>query len=558
MIDWYSHIEKLKKRDSLDLDDKFWRVQNLYPILDKYGILRPMQFNEHQETLAECIVYNISKKDFSPIVVLKARQVGISTFCCVWFLDDVLFYMGRNAVIQSYQHLSKNVIFRIICTAYNHLYDPFKVFATAKVSDRASADSIYVPTLNSRIESQIQVRSQAVNMMLFSEYAMMSWANILATIGSLTPECLKVYESTALGRNHLYKFWGEQKEKDITGTHCIFFPWHSHKAYVAIPPAGGLKELDDTEQSLKKKYGLTDGQLEWRRQKRAEISLSDEHNSFEQEFPADDQECFDESGDRIFDPQLLDSFFEQTKKAKPLKRYWLKDARGDNKTLVKVYKEFKQKEVDKLNEDNFFAFYGGVDPAEGVGRDFSTCIVLTVNHLQKAEVIMTMRGHTDPTAFADHVDTELRRYGYWDEELDEGEVRLPILNVERNNHGHAVLALLEPTYDNLYADEDGELGFCQTHISRKGIMLNLLNMLRHKKITLNDPVLAKELAALHTNQSNGKIEAHEGEHDDMVLALALALQGYYADFANYSPAREEEEEEEEEEEDKDKPGGLIF
>ena len=538
MTDWYSHIEKLKKRDSLDLDDKFWRVQNLYPILDKHGVLRPLQFNEHQEHLAECIAYNVAHDDFSPIIVLKARQVGISTFCCAWFLDDVLFYMGRNAVIQSYQHLSKNVIFRIICTAYNNLYDPFKVFATAKVSDRASSDSIYVPSLNSRIESQIQVRSQAVNMMLFSEYAMMNWANILASIGSLTPKCLKIYESTAQGRNHLHKLWNEEKEKDITGTHCVFFPWHSHKEYVAIPPVGGVRDLDDKEQLLRKRYGVTDGQLEWRRQKRAEISLNDEHNSFEQEFPADDKECFDESGDNLFETALLDHYFDQTRKVKPLRRYWLKNDKGDNKTLVKVYREFSQKDVDKLVNVNFFSFYGGVDPAEGVGKDFSACVVLTMDHLRQAEVIMTLRGHTNPTDFATHVDQELRKYAFWDADCDPGEVKLPYLCVERNNHGHAVLALLEPTYVDLYEGDDGKLGFLQTLISRKAIMHNLLNMLRHKKITLNDPVLAKELASLHTNPTNRKIEAHEGEHDDMVLALALAVESYFVDNRNWSPAKD--------------------
>ena len=82
----------------------------------------------------------------------------------------------------------------------------------------------------------------------------------------------------------------------------------------------------------------------------------------------------------------------------------------------------------------------------------------------------------------------------------------------------------------------------------KRIMHNLLNLLRQRKITLNDPIIAQELGSLHINEI-GKIEAHEGHHDDTVLALALAFEGYYRDQRNY-PLDEEEEEENKKEENK--------
>ena len=548
MIDWFSHIDKLKKKDSLEIDDKFWRMQNLYPIIDKNGIMRPLQFNEHQDYLAHCISYNIARKDFAPIIILKARQVGISTFCCIWFLDDVLFYEGRNAVIQSYQHISKDSIFRIISNAFKYIYDPFKVLAVAEMSGEAKSDSVYVPSANSRLTSHINVRSQAVNMLLYSEYALMEWANIIATLGSATPDCLKLYESTAKGRNHLYKLWGEQKEKDITKTHCLFIGWHKHKEYVSVVKPEGLGELDDNEQELKEKYGVSDEQLQWRRNKREEMSLNDEHNSFEQEYPANDRECFDESGNNLIDGSLLDYYFEQTKKRKPVSRYWLTNNRGENKTLVKVFKEYSQKDIENMDPDKFFSFYAGVDPAEGVGKDFSVCVVISVDHLQRIDVVMTLRGHTDPTTFAEHIDNELRKYGFEGEDEDDyGEklIELPTLTVERNNHGHAVLALLIPTYNNIYIGTDRKEGFLQTNPSRKMIMHNILNVLRHRQIKLNDPVIAKELSALRVNEKNKKIEAFEGEHDDCVIALALAFHGYYAYYENFEHPEPEKKVEEE-------------
>ena len=207
----------------------------------------------------------------------------------------------------------------------------------------------------------------------------------------------------------------------------------------------------------------------WRRNKRAEISLNEEHNSFEQEFPADDVECFNESGDQLFEIDLLESLFYQTAKAKPVKKYWLTNKKGKNTTLVKIFKEFSQDEINKKREKGrFFDIFGGVDPAEGVGRDFSVCVVFSIDHLQKIDVLMTLRGHTDPTNFSEHLEQELRRYRFWNPDFDESEKISPLLTVERNNHGHAVLALLEPTYDNLYYDPDQQkLGFMQTNVSRK-------------------------------------------------------------------------------------------
>ena len=65
------------------LANPLWRLNNLYTIIDKEGKQRVFKFNYAQKSLYE----NIWHRN----IILKARQLGISTFVCLFFLDMCLF-----------------------------------------------------------------------------------------------------------------------------------------------------------------------------------------------------------------------------------------------------------------------------------------------------------------------------------------------------------------------------------------------------------------------------------------------------------------------------------
>jgi len=77
------------------LSSKFWRMNNLYAIRDKDGVLTKMKLNHSQEKVLRKFKHN--KK-----IILKSRQQGISTLYLAYNLDDVLFKPGYSAGIQSY------------------------------------------------------------------------------------------------------------------------------------------------------------------------------------------------------------------------------------------------------------------------------------------------------------------------------------------------------------------------------------------------------------------------------------------------------------------------
>ena len=65
------------------LDDRKWRLNNLYWIIDKEGLLQRFRMNWAQEELYDKLHY---RND-----ILKVRQLGISTFAAILELDAALF-----------------------------------------------------------------------------------------------------------------------------------------------------------------------------------------------------------------------------------------------------------------------------------------------------------------------------------------------------------------------------------------------------------------------------------------------------------------------------------
>lgn len=85
-------------------DDKYWRMNNLYYILDENGQKVQFKFNPLQQLLWE--------KYWYMNVVLKARQFGGTTWIDLFFLDDCLFTENLEAGIIAHNRGDAQKIFR--------------------------------------------------------------------------------------------------------------------------------------------------------------------------------------------------------------------------------------------------------------------------------------------------------------------------------------------------------------------------------------------------------------------------------------------------------------
>ena len=73
------------------IKSQFWRLNHLYYIIDKHGRRVQFKLNWAQLFLFKLLWYlNI---------VLKARQLGCTTFISIYILDICLFYKNTHAAI---------------------------------------------------------------------------------------------------------------------------------------------------------------------------------------------------------------------------------------------------------------------------------------------------------------------------------------------------------------------------------------------------------------------------------------------------------------------------
>ena len=151
----------------------------------------------------------------------------------------------------------------------------------------------------------------------------------------------------------------------------------------------------------------------------------------------------------------------------------------------------------------------GVDPAGGGTLGDYACaqVIERSSGLQCAE----WRGHFTPAELAARTAALAREYNR------------ALVAVERNNHGHGVLAhlLAGERYDNLYP-RGGPPGWLTTAASRPAMLENFAAVLAAAPGLIQSARLLDECRSF-VRSPDGSSAAAAGAHDDCVLAMAIAL-----------------------------------
>ena len=95
----------------IKLRDKLWRINHLYKIINKEGDLVTFKMNFEQSSLI------FKYRDKRPGIglrenILKDRQIGITTFHVLYYLDEVIFNKNRTAAIIAHEREALEKIFR--------------------------------------------------------------------------------------------------------------------------------------------------------------------------------------------------------------------------------------------------------------------------------------------------------------------------------------------------------------------------------------------------------------------------------------------------------------
>ncbi len=97
-----------------------------------------------------------------------------------------------------------------------------------------------------------------------------------------------------------------------------------------------------------------------------------------------------------------------------------------------------------------------------------------------------------------------------------------LVAVERNNHGHAVLAHLArgEKYEWLY-EHAGQLGWLTSAVTRPAMLANFAAILAESPQLFSSRVLLEECRTF-VRHPDGTSSAAAGAHDDCVMAMAFA------------------------------------
>ncbi len=417
-------------------------------------------------------------------IVLKARQVGITTYIAARFFVQTITRGGTLSMQVTQDRESAEDIFRIVRRFWEKLPEELRK-GQLRTSHR-NARQLVFPELDSEYclaaAEENAGRGRTIQNLHCSEVS--RWGargdEALASLrAAVVPGGDIVLESTPNGAGGLfYEEWEQSEEMGYTRH---FFPWWVDPTYRSQPPAK-FAPLSEVEQALCQDHGLAIEQIAWRRKQWASL-----RGLAPQEFAEDPVSCFIASGDCIFDLASLEKALHDA--GEPFEErenghwsIWLPPQPGHNYVI-------------------------GVDPAGGMTRgDYSCAEVIDQRFgTQCAE----LHGHFPPRELS----LRLVQLGK--------EYNTALLVVERNNHGHGVLACLRGLKYPEVFQQDEQDGWWTSAVSRPRMLENLITVLIEEPGLFRSARLLRECRTF-VRLPNGNTGAAPGTHDDCVMAMAIA------------------------------------
>jgi len=431
-------------------------------------------------------------------IVLKARQMGITTWIAARYFLNTITRPGTVTVLVAHDQDSAEAIFRIVHRFAENL--PEAVRRGALRTSRSNARQLTFTKLDSefRVESAADAnagRGLTIHHLHGSEVA--SWpgdaAGTLASLrAAVIPDGEVTLESTPQGSEGCW--YREWQAANANGYVQHFFPWWMEPKYRFKGARVG--ELTAEEEVLVLRHGLDVEQIAYRRDLKANFGAR-----AAQEFAEDAASCFRASGSCVFDADVLEARLREL--PQPM-------AKRDRGQLQVWWPPVERPSEAYAPPGRKREYIIGVDPAGGgVEGDFAAMQVIDrASGMQCAE----WYGHCTPEELARKAAALGREYNG------------ALLAVERNNHGHAVLAQLETVeqYEPVFRESGRISGWLTTAVSRPRMLENLAATIAAEPELFSSARLLGECRTF-VRHADGRIAAAQGCHDDAVTAMAVAL-----------------------------------
>ena len=516
------------------IEKPYLLVEVAFYIIDKNKRQVPFFFNSVQQDFISKLEKNGTRL---PYLILKGRQQGFTSAITAIQLAYSIVRKNFSGATISHRSDSTNAIFndkaKVVFERLPEELKPSIKFNSRKEYFFDKLNSSWrVATAGDNI-----FRGMTLSFAHFSEAAFYECglAELQKGIGeALTANAIVVYETTANGFNEIKDMWD--------GNSCIkcFYGWWQTDEYRSTE----YEYLNTSDPWLIERIKVLEGmgldreQIAWYCKKYDGYL---DKSSIRQEYPCSPEEAFVSSGDCIFDMERLSNRLAACSNTLPCSvgyfdykvRYvpviddmgekiaeereltdikWIEDKAG----FIRIHEQ----PVVKRNHNGDIvgrAPYAIGGDTAGTGEDYFA-----------AKVINNMTGHTAATLHRQRMDEDK----YAEQLICLGKYYHDALIGVEINYSREPMRIIQQEYGypNVYMREklDGindevvlDAGFNTTSKTRPIILAELVRLFRDDPEIESDIATLKEMSVF-VKKANGRQEALEGQHDDLVMSLAIA------------------------------------
>jgi len=433
--------------------------------------------------------------DNQRLVILKARQVGVSWLLASYALWRATFSDGANILMLSKREDEAKALLGKSYYVYQHL----PLFLRRKIYKKNESEltfsdynngSVAATSIKAFPSTEDAGRSEAASDVICDEWAYHPFAE--ANYGAYKPTIDSggklIGVSTANGVGNFYHRiyigaketdgnWREDRPAGKNGFVPLFVPWYARPSRDDKWYARQIAEYSETPHLLA------------------------------QEYPASDIDAFISSGNGYFNKEKI--------------HMWMQFCRGP------VYSELggaiRKWKLPMYGEK----YVAGADCAEGRGEDMSGCAIY---HYRTMEHVADLHGDFTPDEFAYMLYTLLREYNHAFICCERNSVGVSVIldltkkydyrNVMRTKVVNSALKLGRASQKEYLRSE--EYGWSTNTITRPMMLKDLANSISSGNIISPDKAFWEE--CLSFVNIKGKLQAAEGCKDDRVFKHALAVQ----------------------------------
>jgi hypothetical protein len=400
-------------------------------------------------------------------VILKARQLGISTVTAAYVAWMMLFHREKNVLVIATKFSTAANLVKKVKAIIKTLPDWLRI-STVDIDNRTS----FVLSNGSQIKASSTSgdagRSEALSLLVIDEAAHVEgleelWMGLYPTL-STGGRCIALSTPNGVG-NWFHKIYteSENKSNDFFPTKL---PWHVHP----------------------------DRDLEW---------FEKETRNMSRREIAQELECnFNMSGETVFAAEDLEHYYAMVKDPKYRtgfdRNLWIWDEREENSSYLLA-----------------------ADVARGDGKDYSVCHVFK---LETMEIVAEYQGKVTPDVFSRVLFDVGQEYGNGLLVVENNSVGFAVLDklkeMKYPNLYHSIKSTHE-FVEQYQADQmsNAVAGFSTTSKTRPLIIAKLEEFIRNGLIKIYSSRLLAEMKTFVWN--NGRAESMRSYNDDLIMACAV-------------------------------------